>query len=260
MNTSKNFDIAIKASQINANYGSRQVLKNVSLEIKKGLWTSIIGPNGAGKSTLLSVLAGLHACTGNIELLGKNINQWSSRKKAQELSWLGQKQSSADDLLVYDVVMLGRLPFQGWLANASTQDVQAVEQAMRMTQCWDWRKRPLGSLSGGERQRVLLARVLSVQAQVILMDEPLANLDPPHQADWLKLTRELVSTGKTVISVLHEISIALHADEMIIVSDGQIQHHGQCQDTSTHKALENVFENRVSVQAIGAQWIALPCL
>jgi iron complex transport system ATP-binding protein len=260
MNAPKNFDIAIKASQINAYYGSRQVLKDVSLEIKKGLWTSIIGPNGAGKSTLLSVLAGLHACSGNIELLGKNIYQWPSQKKAQELSWLGQKQSSADDLLVYDVVMLGRLPFQGWLANASAQDVQAVEQAMRMTQCWDWRKRPLGSLSGGERQRVLLARVLSVQAQVILMDEPLANLDPPHQADWLKLTRELVSTGKTVISVLHEISIALHADEMIIVSDGQIQHHGQCQDTSTHKALENVFENRVSVQAIGAQWIALPCL
>lgn len=260
MKTNNTSEIAIQANQLHANYGNRAVLKNVSLSIKKGLWTSIIGPNGAGKSTLLSVLAGLHPCTGKIEILGTEMSQWPNQKKAQVLSWLGQKQSSADDLLAYDVVMLGRLPFQGWLANPSLEDLQAVEQAMKMTQCWDWRKRPLGSLSGGERQRVLLARVLSVQAQVILMDEPLANLDPPHQADWLKLTRELVQSGKTVISVLHEISIALHADEMIIVKNGEIEHHGQCNCAQTHKALEDVFENRVTVQAIGSQWIALPCL
>lgn len=260
MNKPNYSEVAIKAHQINAFYGQRQVLNNISLEIKKGVWTSIIGPNGAGKSTLLSVLAGLHSCTGDIDILGKNIHQWPSQKKAQILSWLGQKQSSADDLLAYDVVMLGRLPFQGWLANPRPKDTQAVEQAMRMTQCWEWRKRPLGSLSGGERQRVLLARVLSVQADVILMDEPLANLDPPHQADWLKLTRELVAMGKTVVSVLHEISIALHANEMVIVNEGRIFHHGPCQAIETHQALENVFENTITVQAIGSQWIALPCL
>jgi ABC-type cobalamin/Fe3+-siderophores transport system ATPase subunit len=84
---------------------------------------------------------------------------------------------------------------------------QAVEQALRATQAWDWRERPLGQLSGGERQRVLLARALAVQAQVLLMDEPLANLDPPHQADWLAHgARAGRLRASTVVSVLHEIS------------------------------------------------------
>jgi iron complex transport system ATP-binding protein len=113
-------------------------------------------------------------------------------------------------------------------------------------------------LSGGERQRVLLARALAVEAQVLLMDEPLANLDPPHQADWLELVRTLVKQGKTVVSVLHEISMALHADEMLILANGRVAHHGHCADPATHRALEAVFEHRIAIHALGAQWVALP--
>src|SRR5690606_8428424 len=102
----------------------------------------------------------------------------------------------------------------------------AVEQALRATQAWDWRHRALGQLSGGERQRVLLARLLAVQAQVLLMDEPLANLDPPHQADWLLLVRALVVQGTTVVSVLHEVSLALQADDMVVMAAGRVLHHG----------------------------------
>jgi iron complex transport system ATP-binding protein len=117
----------------------------------------------------------------------------------------------------------------------------------------------LGQLSGGERQRVLLARALAVQAQVLLMDEPLANLDPPHQADWLGIVRALVEQGVTVVSVLHEVSMALHADAVVVMADGRVLHHGPCGDATTHQALCQVFDQRVAIHAIEGQWVALPC-
>ena len=90
------------------------------------------------------------------------------------------------------------------------------------------------------------------------MDEPLANLDPPHQADWLTLVKALVLQGKTVVSVLHEISMALQADELIVMSQGRVIHQGACYAATTHRALETVFDKRISIHALGDQWVALP--
>jgi iron complex transport system ATP-binding protein len=154
--------------------------------------------------------------------------------------------------------MLGRLPHQAWLAPPNAADEAAVEQALRATQAWDWRCRALGQLSGGERQRVLLARALAVQAQVLLMDEPLANLDPPHQADWLAVVQALVAQGNTVVSVLHEISMALHADRVVVMAGGRLLHHGPSGDPTTHEALVNVFDRRIGIHSIEGQWVALP--
>ncbi|WP_404302174.1 ABC transporter ATP-binding protein [Alicycliphilus denitrificans] len=231
----------------------------MSLQIAAGRWTSIVGPNGAGKSTLLKVLAGLlPARSGRVELLGRELHAWQRRERARRLAWLGQNEAAADDLTAYDVAMLGRLPHQGWMQPASSADHAAVEQALRATQAWDWRERALGALSGGERQRVLLARALAVQAPVLLMDEPLANLDPPHQADWLQLMRALVARGHTVVSVLHEISLALQADDMLIIDRGQLRHHGAAGDGATHRALERVFDGRIAIHRVAGQWLALP--
>jgi iron complex transport system ATP-binding protein len=204
------------------------------------------------------VLAHLLPYTGRVDLLGQSLATIPARTRARQLAWLGQSESTGEDLTVWDVAMLGRLPHQAWLAAPSAQDLAAVEQALRVTQAWDWRGRTLGQLSGGERQRVLLARVLAVQAQVLLMDEPLANLDPPHQADWLSVVRNLLIQGKTVVSVLHEISLALHADEMVIMAQGRVTHQGACGDAVTHRALEAVFEQCIAIHAIGGQWVALP--
>jgi iron complex transport system ATP-binding protein len=90
------------------------------------------------------------------------------------------------------------------------------------------------------------------------MDEPLANLDPPHQADWLGVVRCLLEAGVTVVSVLHEISMALHADEMLILRGGRVTHQGACTDAVTHRALEAVFDHRITIHPIADQWIALP--
>lgn len=238
--------------------GRKTVLHDVSLDIVAGQWTSIVGPNGAGKSTLLKCLAGVLSHQGQVRLLGQPLLALPRRQRARRLAWLGQNESSAEDLRVWDMAMLGRLPHQPWLAPPSAVDHAAVEQALRATQAWDWRDRPLGQLSGGERQRVLLARALAVQAQVLLMDEPLANLDPPHQVDWLLLVRELVRQGKTVVSVLHELSLSLQADELVVMAAGRVTHHGACQDPATHRALEAVFDQRIHIQRIDDQWISLP--
>jgi len=250
--------VAIHAQSVSARLGNSLILKDVTVSLRAGLWTSIVGPNGAGKSTLLKVLAGLLPHQGTVSLLGQPLGQWSARQRAQRLAWLGQNEASADDLTVFDVAMLGRLPHQPWLSTPSAGDHLAVEQALRVTQAWDWRARSLGQLSGGERQRVLLARALAVQAQVLLMDEPLANLDPPHQADWLAIVRALVSQGKTVVSVLHEVSMALQADDMVLMQHGRVTHQGACGDPEMHQALVDVFEGRISIQALSDQWVALP--
>jgi ABC-type cobalamin/Fe3+-siderophores transport system ATPase subunit len=236
----------------------RPVLHGISLDIAQGQWTSVVGPNGAGKSTLLKALAGVIAFDGSVTLLGQPAHKLPRRVRAQQMAWLGQNEASADDLTVWDVAMLGRVPHQPWLAAPSAQDHAAVEQALRSTQAWEWRDRALGQLSGGERQRVLLARALAVQAQVLLMDEPLANLDPPHQADWLDVVKALVLQGATVVSVLHEITMALQADTLVIMAAGRVTHQGACTDPATHRALEDVFDGRIAVHPVQGQWIALP--
>ena len=149
---------ALQARVDRATLGGRTVLAHLQVAMGAGRWISIVGPNGAGKSTLLRVLAGLLRAEGSVDLLGRPLAQWRRRERGRRLSWLGQGELTASDLLVYDVAMLGRLPHQPWLAPPSAADHAAVERALRATQAWDWRERPLGQLSGGERQRVLLAR------------------------------------------------------------------------------------------------------
>jgi iron complex transport system ATP-binding protein len=249
---------ALEARDLHVALGGREVLDGVTLSLPAGRWTAIAGPNGAGKTTLLKALAQLLLARGEIRMLGRAAAEWHPKERARSLAWLGQGESGADDLLARDVVMLGRLPHQDWLGAAGPVDHAAVRAAMAETQCWDWRDRPLGRLSGGERQRVLLARALAVQAPLLLMDEPLANLDPPHQADWLALVRRHVARGGTAVSVLHEITMALHADEMVLLDQGRLVHQGACSDAATHRAVEGVFGRRVAVHAVAGQWVALP--
>ena len=250
---------AFAVSALQVRLGGQPVLGGIDLSVAAGAWTSIVGPNGAGKSTLLRLLAGLLAPQGGTLCWhGVPLERIARRQRARQLSWLGQNQGAADELRVYDVAMLGRLPHQRWLAAPSAEDRAAVERALRSTQAWQWRDRALADLSGGERQRVLLARALAVDADTLLMDEPLANLDPPHQADWQAIVRAQVALGRTVVSVLHELTMALAADRIVVMEEGCVVHHGACDDPRTHAALEAVFDHRVQVRRLEDRWIALP--
>jgi iron complex transport system ATP-binding protein len=252
--------IALRLCDVHVSLSGHEVLHGVGVSFLAGRWTSIVGPNGAGKSTLLKAMAGLLPVDGRISLFDQALVAMHPKKRAQQLSWLGQNESASDDLRVWDVVMLGRMPHQDWLASPSAHDHAVVQTALKATQAWDWRERAIGQLSGGERQRVLLARALAVQAQVMLMDEPLANLDPPHQVDWLEQVRCLAAQKTTVISVLHEVGMALHADDMVVMRSGHVVHQGECVDAATHRAVEAVFDNRIAILSLGGQWVAVPKL
>ena len=250
--------MALRLRDVHVSLAGQEVLHGIDMSFVAGRWTSIVGPNGAGKSTLLKAMAGLLPVTGRVFLFDQELMAMNRKQRAQQLSWLGQNESTSDDLRVWDVVMLGRMPHQEWLAAPSVQDHSVVETALKATQAWDWRDRSMGQLSGGERQRVLLARAMAVQAHVMLMDEPLANLDPPHQVDWLEQVRCLTSQNTTVISVLHEVGMALHADDMVVMQAGRVVHHGACVDVTTHLAVEAVFDKRIAVHALAGHWVAVP--
>jgi iron complex transport system ATP-binding protein len=236
----------------------RDLIHGIDLDIPQARWTAIVGPNGAGKSTLLRAIAGLQRYDGSVQLAGRPLADWPSRERARHLAWMGQQETGADDLMAQDVVQLGRLPHRPWLAAPTAADHTAVRIAMESTQSWAWRERRLGSLSGGERQRVLLARALAVEAPLTLMDEPLAHLDPPHQAEWMALVRARVAAGHSVVSVLHELHLALQADHLVLMADGRIVHAGAPADAATHEALKRVFGPSLHIAQIEGRWVALP--
>lgn len=252
----------MKVRQLNVFRGPCAILSDLNIDIPLGKWTSIIGPNGAGKSSLLQAMAGLLKFNGSITIDDVDTSLFSPKDLAKKIAWLDQDANTleefGDSLSVYDTVMLGRLPHQSWLHLPSKLDHQLVETSLQHTDAWQLRHRPLQQLSGGERQRVLLARLLAVDSNILLMDEPLTNLDPPHQADFLKWQGDLLAQGKTLVTVLHEIHFALRADYVVMLNKGGLHFQGGSQDPKTHQALIALFDHRIRLEKLGHDWVALP--
>ena len=247
----------IEARGLQIRLGRRAVLQGVDAVFPPG-WTAVVGPNGAGKSTLLRALAGLLPPeSGGVRLDGRTLADWPARERGQRIAWMAQVTESVSDLSARDVVMLGRIPHLGLVGAPRPQDEAAVEAAMRSTECQDWAHRPLSELSGGERQRVLLARALAVQAPVLLLDEPTAHLDPPHQVALVRLCRALAQ-DQVVVSVLHDLNLALQADRLLVLRDGRTVAQGLRDDPLLHRAMETVFDGSIRVQAAGEGWITVP--
>lgn len=249
---------AIQIKNAVVRHADRVALKGISLNIAIGKWTSIIGPNGAGKSTLLRVCAGLQGDPICVQLDGDSLAKISPVIRARRIAWLGQNETVLGDMSVYDLVMLGRLPYLSWLDSPSAKDHLIVRQALETVHAADWQDRSISQLSGGEQQRVFIARALAVDADILLMDEPLSNLDPPHQSDCLQLIRSLVAQGKTVVTVLHEIAFALCADEITVMEEGSVLHQGKSDQVDTHRQIERVFQNRIEIQAFKNRLVVLP--
>jgi len=242
-------------------YGARTVLESVSLEILAGRWTAVVGPNGCGKSTLLRVLAGLQAArSGVVTLQGRSLAAWPRRERARRIGWLAQTPATTD-LTAAEVVALGRFAHGGWLAHRDVDDDAAIERAMRATGSLEWAGRRVSTLSGGERQRVHLARVLAVEAPVLLLDEPTTHLDPPFQEDIARLLRRQAhGRGVSVVSAIHELSLALTADRLIVLGARGVVGHGTVREALQGDWLSQAFRTRIDVVDHGGVPLWRPAL
>ena len=255
--------VPLQAQRIHASLGGRPVVVDVSLACRAGEWLALVGPNGAGKSTLLRCLSGLLVPqSGRILLEGRPLAEWAPRQRAQRLAWLGQGDAIDAELApsVLDMVQLGRIPHHGLLGGLTAADRDAVQSAMNDTDSTAHAHRALDALSGGERQRVLLARALATQAMVLLLDEPTSHLDAPHQRLLARVLAREAARGHAVISVMHDLNLALAADRIGVMAQGRLVAHGPRDSHTVHRAIEAVFDDAVTVQPLGERVIALPVL
>ena len=238
---------------LGASLGQRPVLHDVNLALQPG-WTAIVGPNGAGKSTLLRCLAGLQVLSsGSVSLNGQDLRRLKPAQRARQIAWLAQQGEAIGDLSVLETVALGRLAHLGLLGTPGAADNAAVMAAMRLTECTAWAHRPLHALSGGERQRVLLARALATEAGVLLLDEPTTHLDAPHQVALARLFRQLAAS-RQVVTVLHDLAIALQADQVVVLAAGRVVAHGPARHAPLQRQIEAVFNGAIRISTDGQGW------
>jgi iron complex transport system ATP-binding protein len=250
---------ALEARGLSVRLGNATVLHDVTFAVPTG-WTAIVGPNGAGKSTLLRCFAGLLSPqSGEVWLGDGPLVRHTPRERARRIAWLAQQGESTGELTSREVVQLGRLPQLGLFAEPGPRDHALVKQAMADAECEDWAERRLHELSGGERQRVLLARALAVDAPILLLDEPTTHLDPPHQVALVRLFQRLART-RTVVSVLHDLSLALQADHLVVMQAGRVRTVGPAGDARVHAVLQEVFGQALRIERMGERFVAMPNL
>src|SRR6185295_16600433 len=232
----------LAAQQLEVALSGRPILKGVSLSLPSRQLVALVGPNGAGKTTLLRALAGLVPSTGSIEIGGDRLSSLSLRERARRFGYLPQGHHVHWPLPAKDVVALGRYPHGATdPARLSQRDEQAVLHAMQATNV-GFAERPVTELSGGERSRVALARVLAVEAPVVLADEPIASLDPRYQIDVMINLRSAADRGVLVVVVTHDLGLAARfSDTVLVLSDGRLVAQGKPEQALSEQIMADVF-------------------
>jgi iron complex transport system ATP-binding protein len=235
----------LTASNIFYRYPSNLVLNDVSFELKKGDYCAIIGPNGSGKTTLLNIISGaLKKQEGEIYISNKKIEDYQVKDLAKQISVVPQRSEPVYHFSVFDMVMFGRHPYQTRWNFYHPEDEKIVMDALQKTNLLSLKDRMTSQLSGGEFQRTLIARAIAQQVPLMLLDEPLANLDIPHQFEILEILAELNRTKQTtILMVIHDVSLAVQAiPKCLLLKNGCLTYFGETKNIVKQNLIFDLFD------------------
>ena len=182
----------IEVLDLDAAYGVKKILEDITFSVEKGEFLGLIGPNGSGKTTLLKVLSKIITPeAGTVYLNGRDLEEIAFRELAQNLAVVPQEVTIGFDYTVREIVMMGRHPYISRLRAEDADDLRLCNQAMELTRVETLANASINEISGGERQRVLIARALAQEPKILLLDEATSNLDISHRIEILNIIRGL---------------------------------------------------------------------
>lgn len=231
-------------------YNNINILEDIHLEFNSGDFVGILGPNGCGKTTLLNnINRWLKPSKGSIYLDDMDLTRMSPKKLARHVATVTQDVTMDINFSVLEVVLMGRNPYLKNFEVETEKDVEIAKAAMEFADIWHLRDKPVNQLSGGERQRVLIARALTQQPRILLLDEPTSHLDINYQWEILELLKKMVAEKKLiVIIVMHDLNLAsMFCDKIILLKDHKIYKMGYTRDVLTEQNIKDLFNINVRV-------------
>ena len=235
---------------LSVNYGKKEVLRALNVDIPRGKVVTVIGQNGCGKSTLLKTVSkAVMPKRGEVIFCDKKLGEYAPKRLAQQIAYLSQVHESPPDIDVRTLVSYGRYPYSKFGRGMTRPDAEIIDRALALTGLTDLQHRILSTLSGGERQRAWIAMTIAQEPEILILDEPTTYLDVSYQVEVLeivkKLNREL---GITIIMVLHDINLAArYSDVLMAVKGGRLYAAGAPSEIVHEKYLKEIFEIEASV-------------
>lgn len=232
-------------------YASGFSLKEISIEVAQGSFTGIVGPNGSGKTTLFKAISGEKDLKqGSIFIHGQDTSKMAIKKKAQKLAIVSQNTEAAD-IVVEDYVLMGRMPYRKPFQLLDKKaDYELVHKYMELTGTLKFKDKLMCELSGGEQQLAAIARALTQEPELLLLDEPTSHLDISHQVQVLNLIQRLnEDLNLTVLMIIHDLNLAgEYCDHLVMMKEGAIYTTGTPNEVLHYKSIEEVYHTVVITQ------------